>query len=165
MPSAFMILLRRQAQTAGPALSAGDRSCHAEGSSWGDNAPQGRQALSPDPQLLSRESETGPGVEGSGATMWQQVRRVAAYAVNPLTMWAYLRIMRSNQPQRLFLPVVTPHSWPRFCSRSPISCVRTEQVKGSRAWPTLLTKPSARHSPHLASGQSGSCTPCQIHSP
>lgn len=34
----------------------------------------------------------------------------AAYAVKPLTMCAYLRIIRSNQPQRLFLPVVTPHS-------------------------------------------------------
>lgn len=55
----------------------------------------------------------------------QQPRRPrAAHAVKPLTMWAYRRITRSSQPQRRFLPVVTPHSWPRLCSRSPISCVR-----------------------------------------
>lgn len=67
--------------------------------------------------------------------------------MNPLTMWAYLRIMRSNQPQRLFLPVVTPHSWPRFCSRSPISCMRIEQVRGSHAWLSRLVEPSVPHPP------------------
>lgn len=58
--------------------------------------------------------------------MRQQQRQGAAHAVNPLTMWAYLRMTRSSQPQRRFLPVVTPHSWPRLCSRSPISCVRAD---------------------------------------
>lgn len=36
-------------------------------------------------------------------------------------MCAYLMSTRSSQPHRLFLPVVTPTSFPRVCSSSPIS--------------------------------------------
>lgn len=36
-------------------------------------------------------------------------------------MWAYLTKIRSSQPQRLLLPVVTPNSLPLDCKRSPVS--------------------------------------------
>ena len=79
--------------------------------------------------------------------------------MNPLTMWAYLRIIRSSQPQRRFLPVVTPHSWPRLCSRSPISCGATGRARGLWGWslsqlptppscgPLTTTPPHARSLP------------------
>lgn len=43
------------------------------------------------------------------------------HAVNPLIMCAYLMSTRSSQPHRLFLPVVTPTSFPRVWRSSPIS--------------------------------------------
>lgn len=78
----------------------------------------------------------GGGRPGSGG------RLSTTHAVNPLTMWAYLRIMRSSQPQRRFLPVVTPHSWPRLCSRSPISCGATEGPGAAGTEPELAARPA-----------------------
>lgn len=41
--------------------------------------------------------------------------------MNPFIMCAYLMSTRSSQPHRLFLPVVTPTSFPRDWRRSPMS--------------------------------------------
>ena len=43
------------------------------------------------------------------------------HAVKPLIMCAYLMSTRSSQPHRRFLPVVTPTSFPRVWSSSPVS--------------------------------------------
>ena len=68
-----------------------------------------------------------PGTRLEGSVMEDRVRgglwmADGTHAVKPLIIWAYRRMTRSSQPQRLFLPVVTPTSWPLVCSNSPISC-------------------------------------------
>ena len=94
----------------------------------------------------------GMGAPGGGG------RLSTTHAVNPLTMWAYLRIIRSSQPQRRFLPVVTPHSWPRLCSRSPISCGPLTTTP-PHARPTLLRPPDDHPSsrPLAAPGPGHAC--------
>lgn len=64
--------------------------------------------------------------EGRQKELWMEysAKKLAktslhTYAVKPLIMCAYLTMTRSNHPQRLFLPVVTPTSWPLVCSSSP----------------------------------------------
>lgn len=49
------------------------------------------------------------------------------HAVKPLIMCAYLMSTRSSQPHRLFLPVVTPTSFPRVWSSSPMSWDKRRQ--------------------------------------
>lgn len=58
------------------------------------------------------------------------------HAEKPLIMCAYLTMTRSNQPQRLFLPVVTPTSCPRVCSSSPT------------AWSTAKRRTPKPHGPY-----------------
>lgn len=51
-----------------------------------------------------------------------------SHAEKPLTMWAYLTKTRSNHPQRLFLPVVTPTSLPLDCKRAPVSWISVRRT-------------------------------------
>lgn len=110
---------------------------------------RGPELQSPAALLLWRLGSWGwvPGGQVPGAGWRGGGRLITTHAVNPLTMWAYLRIIRSSQPQRRFLPVVTPHSWPRLCSRSPISCGATERAQGLWGWSPSRPPAPPSHGP------------------
>ena len=60
---------------------------------------------------------------------------VSARLVNPFTILARRKIVASNQPQRLGLPVVAPYSWPSSLMRSPSS---SKSSVGKGPFPTRV---------------------------
>lgn len=83
--------------------------------------------------------ELGP-PRGWGAREWRALS--TTHAVNPRTMWAYLRIMRSSQPQRRFLPVVTPTPVAAALQQVPDLPAGRQRVRGCGTEPELAARPA-----------------------